>query len=303
MTTSDTTSSPDNLQALEGQLATAQFMNVPDQLVEALREGVEATAVHTAVQDAIITGLGVTALHEDVKVQDLETYLPHRRRQRGTFSTAYVAPFCEYAQVHADKGATVFIDAAEMRADAVLDLGSIEAPGHADHHARLQLKRTAAFDAIVAFTGRLHKQQAMAEWLEDWAPHVEMQFFHGADSITLGQALAAVRRITIESARKVDSEQQQLSANRTAFESVQATSKDPLPTTVYMRTRPYADLDERLFVLRLSINTGESAPLLNLRVQNMEQHTEEMGRELAALVSKTMNGAMPVLLGSYSRGQ
>ncbi len=300
MTTETTTT------AIPGQLehlASAPFINVPEQFIEAMRESQVATAVHTAVQDAIITGLGVTALHQDMQVHDLEKYLPHRRRQRGAFSTPYVQPFCQYAQAHADRGATVFVDAGEMAATAVLDLGSIEAPGHADHSARLQLKRAAAFDALEQFAGRTHKQQAVAEFFEDWAPHVGLEFFHGDASITLGQALAAVRRITIESARKVDSEQQQLSANRTAFESVQATSKDPLPTTIYVKTRPYADLAERLFVLRLAIHTGDSVPTLTLRIQNMEQHTEEMGRELAELVSQTIGGAMPVLLGKYSKGQ
>lgn len=290
-----------DLHTIGGHMASTPFINVPDQFIAALREGIEATAVHHAAQEAIVSGLGVTALHEDMQVNDLEAFLPQRRRQRGTFATAYVAPFCQYAQVHADKGATVFVDAGEMTAHAALDLGSIEAPGHVDHHARLQLKSTAAFDALMTFTGRTHKQQAVAEWLEDWAPHVGLEFFHGTESITMGQALAAVRRITIESARKVDSEQQQLSANRTAFESVQATSKDPMPTIIYVRTQAYADLAERLFVLRLAIHTGDSVPTLALRIQNMEQHTEDMGRELAELVSKTIGGAMPVLLGKYSK--
>lgn len=290
-----------DIHALEGQLASAPFINVPDQFIEALREGNVATAVHNAVHEAIASGTGVTALHMDMQVKDLETYLPHRRRQRGTFATAYVEPFCQYAQAHADKGATVFVDASEMTAHAALDLGSIEAPGHVDHHARLQLKRTAAFDALLQFSGRAHAQKDVAEFFEDWAPHVSLEFFHGGESITIGQALAAVRRITIESARKVDSEEQQLSANRTAFESVQATSKDPLPTTIYVRTKAYPDLGERLFVLRLSILTDGTTPRLSLRIQNPEQHTEEMGRELSELVSKTIGGALPVLLGKYSK--
>ena len=62
-------------------------------------------------------------------------------------------------------------------------------------------------------------------------------------------------------------------------------------------------LRRRLFVLRLAIHTGDSVPTLALRIQNMEQHTEEMGRELAELVSQTIGGAMPVLLGKYSKGQ
>lgn len=296
MTTTDTTNN-----AQIGELASAQCISVPDLFIKAMREGLEATAVHNAVTEAIMNDVGVTAMHESMKVHDLEPYLPHRRRQRGTFSTAYVEPFCEYTKTHAGDGATVFVDASEMTAHAVLDLGNLYAAGHADHNARLQLKRTAAFDALLAFSGRTHKQQALAEFLEDWAPHVRLEFFHHDEAITIKQALASVRRITIDSIRKVDSEQKQLSANLSAFESVQASSKDPMPTMIYVHTKPYADLAERTFALRLAIHTGESVPELTLRIQNMEKHTEEMGKELAALVMEGMGGVMPVLLGKYAK--
>jgi uncharacterized protein YfdQ (DUF2303 family) len=290
-------------EALEGHAATVQFINVPEQFMEAMREGIEAAAVHAAVRESIVSGLGVTALPEDVNVCDLEKHLPHRRRQRGAFTTQSVQAFGEYAAALAGNGATVFVDTSSMAARAVLDLGTVDQPGHADHTAKLAPRRTAAFDALMQFAGRQHKQQAVAEFLEDWAPHVALKLFNDSDEITLPKALAAVRRITIESARKVDSEQQQLSANMTAFESVSASSKEPLPTTIYFTTAPYADLQSRTFVMRLSIHTGESAPGLTLRIQNMEKHTEEMGLELAELVRTTINGDMPVLLGEYCKSQ
>ena len=289
--------------ALEGQAACAPFINVPESFIDAMREGVEASVVHAAVQESIVSGLGVTALSEGVGVHDLEKYLPHRRRQRGAFSTQHVKAFGQYAATHAAQGAMVFVDTGAMQARAVLDLGTLAEPGHADHIAKLAPRRTAAFDALQQFAGRQHSQQAVAEFLEDWAPHVELQLFNDSDAITLPKALAAVRRITIESARRVDSEQQQLSANMTAFESVQASSKEPLPTTVYFTTTPYADLQPRTFVMRLAIHTGGNAPALTLRIQNMEKHTEEMGQELAELVRQTIGDRLPVLLGDFSKAQ
>lgn len=168
--------------------------------------------------------------------------------------------------------------------------------------AKLQLTKTAPYAMLLVINGRAQSQQALAEFLEDWGSVAALNFFTPDGEITMGKALAAIRRITIENLRKVESEEQQLSANRTAFESVKASSQEPIPTTIYYTCKPYADLEARTFVLRLSILTGEKAPSLVLRIQNLEAHVEAMGAELAELVRKAISGAMPVLLGSYSKG-
>ena len=303
MTTENTAATPE-LGAelpLESGFAIGTTVSVPDQFIEAMREGLTATAVHNNVKEAVLTSWGATALHEDYKVHDLEHLLPCRRRARGTMSTAYVAPFAQYATAYAEPGAAVFVDAEHMAATAVLDLGTKETPGHTDNRAKLQLTKTAPYAMLLTINGRAQSQQALAEFLEDWGSVASLIFFAGDDEVTPGKALAAIRRITIENLRKVESEEQQLSANRTAFESVKASSQEPIPTTIYYTCKPFADLEERTFVLRLSILTGEKAPSLVLRIQNLEAHVEAMGAELAALVQEAISGAMPVLLGSYSK--
>lgn len=280
---------------------TATIYSVPDAFIQALEDAQAITAADLAVTGALQEGPGFVALPNEFTTHDLEKLLPHRRRARGSMGTAYVAPFAQYAQAYAGPGAAVFVDAAEMKACAVLDLGTKEHPGHADNRAQLALVKTAAYAALLQINGRGQSQQQLAEFIEDWGQAAQLQFFAASGEVPQGKALAAIRRITIESARKVESEEQQLSANRTAFESVQATSHEPLPTTIYYTTKPYADLPERMFVLRLSILTGDKSPTLVLRIQNLEAHTEAMGQELAALVFDAIGGAMPVLLGSYSK--
>ena len=302
MNTANTT--PQDAATAELQACTTgcTSINVPDQFIEALKEGQAITAAELALGGALgEPNPAMVALPEDFRLRDLEHLLPHRRRARGCMSTAYVAPFAEYAVAYKQPGAAVFIDAAEMRARAVLDLGTQETPGHADNTAELRPTKTAAFDALLQINGRQRTQQDLAEFLEDWSQVAILGFFRDTEEVTLPKALAAIRSITIESARKQDSEVQQLSATRTAFESVQATSANPIPTYIYFTTQPYADLEQRTFVLRLSILTSDKAPLLVLRIQNLEAHTEAMGKELAALVANQINGAMPVLLGSYHK--
>jgi uncharacterized protein YfdQ (DUF2303 family) len=98
--------------------------------------------------------------------------------------------------------------------------------------------------------------------------------------------------------RKMENTEKQHAASRSAFESIQATSTEPLPTLVYFETVPYHGLASRLFVLRLGVRTGGDKPTITLRVQNLEQHEEEMANELADLVRSTVK-TNPVLLGTY----
>ncbi|WP_440105368.1 DUF2303 family protein [Acidovorax sp. BL-A-41-H1] len=290
------------LQATPSVITTT--INVPDQFVQALKEGQSIMAAEMALGGALVgDGGAVVALPKDFDIHDLEAQKPNRRRARGAMSTAYVTPFAQYAIAYRQPGAAVFVDASTMQARAVLDLGTLESPGHADNTAELKPIKTAAFDALLQLNGRARGQQELAEFIEDWGIVARLQFFREAEEVTLPKALAAIRSITIESARKQDSEVQQLSASRTAFESVQATSANPIPTLIYYTTKPYADLEERTFVLRLSILTGEKAPMLVLRIQNLEAHTEAMGNELAELVRTAIKGEMPVLLGSYRKAE
>lgn len=262
--------------------------------IKALQEGESITAAATAVQAA----QEVVALPNDFTLHDLEHLQENRRRARGEMSTRFIVPFASYAEQHHEAGATVFVDPENLTATAVLNLGTPMHPGHADNLARLQLKRTAAYSALCTIVQAQRSQVEIAEFLEDWE---QMKCFSYGNEIKRPQAIAAIRKITIDSSRKLESSEQQLGATRSAFESVQASSFEPLPTTLYFSCKPYSDLEERLFVLRLSILTGDSKPKIMLRIQSPETHAEEMAAELVSLVATAIDPAVaiPVLVGTY----
>ena len=269
--------------------------------ITALQEGASINAANNALVDTYATK-ELAALPSDYKLHDLEQYLPNRRRARGTMATADLGTFAEYVVSHGEAGSSVFVDQDNMTATAVLNLGTPEAPGHADSRAKLELKKTAAYKALLQHAlGNGHKQATVAEFLEDWPDHISC-FSEAAGPIATPQAVAAVRKLTIESMRKLESSEQQLSTARSAFESVTATSADPLPTTIVFACQPYADLQEREFVLRLGVLTGDTKPAITLRIAKAEKHAEEMAKELAELIEGRFLGAgVPVLLGSYSK--
>lgn len=287
----------------------AQFgcpISVPDQFIEAITKSQEVSAVATAIHEAIEVGAAAVGLHEDITVRDLEHFRSTRRRPRGTMTTRFIEPFAVYVRHHAADGATVFVNPDHMTATAVLDLGTLGNPGHADNLAKLQPKMTAAYNALTLITSGPRSQQDVAEFLEDWADHV--QCFNGDGEIKPHLAIAAVRKITIDAMRKVETEEQSLGATRSAFESVQASSKDPLPTTIQFVCLPYADLQPRTFVLRLGVLTGETKPKLVLRIQKAEEHNEEMANELVECIEGQVQAHMwsthqepQVLVGQYSK--
>lgn len=256
------------------------------------------TAAAAALTNQVDT---LVALPEDFKLHDLESYLVNRRRVRGSMSTSTVKDFAAYASAYKQDGATVFVDVDQMTATAVLNLGTPSEPGHADNKAVLQPKKSAAYRALVSIaTGQGLKQTQAAEFLEDWPEHIEC--FNDAGKVSPPQAIAAIRKLTIESMRKLESSEQNLSASKSAFESVQATSSDPIPTLIYFKCVPYQDLSERLFVMRLGVLTGNPTPMITLRITKQEMLAEEMACELAALVTVAIGESMPVILGQYARG-
>lgn len=255
-------------------------------------------ATSAAVAEALEAD-GFVALPSDFQKHDLESFKPMRRRARGNMETSDINSFASYTIQHAEDGATVFVDVKSMAATAVLNLGTKDAPGHADNQAKIKLQATAAYLALtLAARGTPLTQVQAAEFLEDWPDLIKC--FNDDGEISKPQAIAAVRKISIEAMRKMQSSEQSLSASKSAFESIQATSADPIPTTIYFTCEPYQGLESRAFVLRLSILTAGDKPSIVLRIVKRELHEEEMANEFANRTRDALLSKLPVHIGSYT---
>ncbi len=168
--------------------------------------------------------------------------------------------------------------------------------------ATLSLTATPAYDAFRDMAnGGARTQTQVAEWLEDWQDLIRCFHVNGENDGTVletQRAIAAVRNISIDSARKVESEEGQLSASRGSFESVKASSKHTLPTHIHLQTQAYDQLNARVFIIRLGIITTGDKVSITLRPAKMEEHLQEMAEEFAELVRIELDGA-PVLIGKY----
>lgn len=264
------------------------------------KEAIEALSKADAIRaadEAAVIAVATVALPNDFTLHDVEKYMDLRRRLRGAMTTSALADFASYAIENKENGARVFVSQSDMSATAVLNIGKPDAPGHADNTATLKAQSTAAYRALVSIAnGQGCPQAKVAEFLEDWAPLIQCE--RDGQPVPLSRAIAAVRAISIEKLQKVGAEEQQLSATRTAFESVKAEGSD-IPAFINFKTEPFQGLASRVFSMRLGIIT-EGKPAITLRIVKAEQHAEEMATELANLVRTAIGDAMPVLVGSYS---
>ena len=234
-------------------------------------------------------------VHKDVTIQDLESFMPNRRRYRGTMTTTQIDQFAEYTNRIAEDvdqqrahSVPCFVDPENMTAKVFFDLGTVEAPGHADFTARLNLPKTAAFEELLGKNGRALDQKELAEWLEDWSPQLKVTSETG-EPLNLPAAVGAVRRITIGAKSESTSEERTFGGRRSSMAEVEAQNKDTLPAFVEFTCEPYHGLQQRTFRLRVSLITSEK-PRLVMRVVRLEHHQEEMAKEFREHLEHALDG-------------
>lgn len=230
---------------------------------------------------------------------DLEHLMVNRYRFRGDMNTTCIDDFAKYSKGYAGEGVRCFIDADEMSATTVFNIGTLDKPGHADNRAHLQLKKTSPFRSLLEANGTKYRQKTMAEWIEDWSDFLTAYDAEG-QAMDIKQAAGAVRRLTIEAKRNADYEDQNMSASRSVMESVEAKSKDVMPSYFVFECIPYEGLPNREFRLRFSILTSDE-PVLVVRIIQLETHEEEMAKQFRdLLVGKFEGQQIETFIGSFS---
>ncbi|ELL2822881.1 DUF2303 family protein, partial [Escherichia coli] len=216
------------------------------------------------------TNCPAVIIPENHQIKSLEHLELGRSRFRGKLSTTSIADFVRYSSAYSEgqPGARCFIDADNMCATSVFNLGTLANAGHADNTAAIALKKTAPFCALLAFNGEKSNQKRLAEWLEDWSDFLTA-FDAEGKVLPIKQAVSAVRRITIESVQSADHEAADFSGKQSLMQSVEAKSKEIMPVAFEFKCVPYEGLSERRFSLRNSILTGDT-PLFVLRIVQLE---------------------------------
>lgn len=239
------------------------------------------------------------ALPDGVTVRNLEQYAANRARFRGELATSSIKDFAEYVNMHTHpiEQVAAFVDQDSMRCRVFFNLGDQEKPGHGDDTAMLKLKPTAAYAALQAIAGKAMSQRDLAEWMEDWA-HL-LKAFDGDKDLSVLQAIAAVRNITIKAGMERTHSESNFGGSRSAMDEIEAKSQDTLPTELSFTTVPYEGLLPQTITLRLSVITGDK-PQLKLRWVREEAQREEIAQDFKRVIQAEIGGTARVTLGTFT---
>ncbi|HCJ7694140.1 TPA: YfdQ family protein [Citrobacter freundii] len=262
------------------------------------------------VQKLAIAGLSIgnidatecpTALvPENAQIESLEHFNSQRFRFRGAMTTTSIDDFVRYSKGYASASepARCFIDADNMTARSVFNIGTLDNPGHADNVASITLKKTAPFRALLQIDGQRLKQKQIAEWLEDWSDYL-LAFDADGETMEISQAAQAVRRITIQQATQQDHETGDFAGKKSLMQSVEASSKDVMPVAFEFKCVPYEGLGERRFSLRNSLLTSDE-PCFVLRIVQLEAQEEAIANEFRdLLISKFDGESVETFIGNF----
>ncbi|HBX4649384.1 TPA: DUF2303 family protein [Klebsiella pneumoniae] len=252
------------------------------------------------VKDLVLSGYHLNDIHglacptallpQNTSVESLERYSLERFRFRGTMDTTSIDDFVRYSVGYAqeDDKARCFIDADNMLARSIFNIGTLDNPGHADNVASIKLKKTAPFRALLAINGDHLNQKQIAEWLEDWSDYL-LAFDASGNTMTIALAAQAVRRVTIQQATQADHEDSDFSGKKSLMQSIEASSKEVMPVAFEFKCVPYEGLGERRFSLRNSL-LKSSDPVFVLRIVQLEAQEEAIANEFRDLLVGKFDG-------------
>ncbi|HDX8906296.1 TPA: DUF2303 family protein [Klebsiella michiganensis] len=229
-------------------------------------------------------------LPQNTSIESLERFAYERFRFRGAMDTTSIDDFVRYSVGYAEEEekARCFIDADNMLARSIFNIGTLHNPGHADNVASIKLKKTAPFRALLAINGDHLNQKQIAEWLEDWSDYL-LAFDAGGNTMTIAQAAQAVRRVTIQQATQADHEDSDFSGKKSLMQSIEASSKEVMPVAFEFKCVPYEGLGERRFSLRNSL-LKSSDPVFVLRIVQLEAQEEAIANEFRDLLVGKFDG-------------
>lgn len=260
----------------------------------------EAGALDIARQQLESIGLpGLYVAPENMTTRDMEKYMPTARHFKLGFSTRVIPEFSRYVLEHASSESGVFVNDENLSAVCSIDLGSTGKPLHQFHTARLGLKKTAVYSAILNIADMKLNQKIAAEFIEDWKHEILTILTSDEQTMTVGQAASSMRNLTIEQAREVNSKVDDFGYSASAQERLEAKNKDKLPSFIKFSVAPYHGLSRREIVLRMRIIPTGEAPSINFRIVGSEALQEELAFEFKGILEADLKDcAAPIYIGT-----
>ncbi|NID15010.1 DUF2303 family protein [Luteibacter yeojuensis] len=256
---------------------------------------IQLTAIEAEKANRLDTHIPAV-LHEG-GILSLESLQEGRSRFRGKYTTDSIEAFVSYVQAH--PGGEGFVNTENVSAKVYFNIGTTDAPGHADWTGELKLKHTPEFSALLQVNGRKLTQRDLVDFIEDWG-HCITPFDKDGQPIKPSVALGAIRNISIKASNESNHQERDFGARRSAVEDIEASAENGVPYSFGFVAIPYPGLMQRSFTMRLSILTSGEKPLLVLRIISIESAVEAIAQEFKRTLEAQVGDAATLVLGNFS---
>lgn len=237
-----------------------------------------------------------------------EQFASQPRFHRHHYQTERLADFVAYAKAACSAtphiNPTAYVQPDGSGAQVVFDHGHGDTPQWGHHQATLKLKPAPAWKAAQAIASTTRSQQQVIDWLEDWAGAVGAHAADGTD-IEPRRAIAALRRVKIEAKASTVNVEGDMSRQRSALESIEASGDtDTLPAYFTLHSPLFVGTNPLEIVIRLGVRETDGKPALALRIVGAERLAEETSawveQQLTAHLGETLSG---VYVGALEIGK
>lgn len=275
--------------------------------IEVLNQITETAVIASSVNTDKLkeTDFPTAVISNDTRVISLENYQKNRNYFKGAFKTSDIDNFSEYNRnqdKYEDK--QCFIDPEHMRAYSIFDIGNKECAGHCSHTATLSLSESVEYKALLRFDNEVISQKTISEFIEDWSENIACFYSESGELKPLENKIAIqlVRKVTIEAKSDKTSEVGDFETRQSVMESVEAKadgSVDKLPSRIVFKCKPYDVLQERTFIIRISMLTGDKSPRFSFRIINLGMHEKEMAEEFKNVLTNKLGDNIKTYIGNF----
>jgi uncharacterized protein YfdQ (DUF2303 family) len=269
----------------------------------------------SALRAALIAGVAITDMAsdllpavlvpKDMAVQDLEHLLAAPVRQRALFQTTDLDDFLTYcanavgddtdADGHAAGNPHIFYTLKDpIRAFAILDFGSPEAPAWGQHRAEWNPQESPALIALISLLGRALPQDTLTDYIDDWSEFLGFERADGT-AVSVQAARGAIADMTAETINSLRSQRGDFIRERSSMEKI--TVAPTVPPRMVVTCAPWAGFGTHQLRVRISAADGAGTLALRLTLIGWPLHEIDMVEELRARL-EAITAPITVLSGS-----
>ena len=229
-------------------------------------------------------GIDVVMVPKTAEIKSTERFNEQPNRFRGVFSTDVMNEFIGYVNDNGTENTRVFINAENMKAKAIIDMGDEDSPQWGSHIAATTLIKSPEYAALLQHNTKTFGQQELIDFAEDWEYCITFVDASG-NNMDFRKTLATLRRIKINANASGETVVGNYAAARSTLEEVEIKAgADELPEKFIFECKPYDGFATQYFDCPIHAKNGEKGPQFKYRIVRLEATRNEITDEFKNMI-------------------